>query len=62
VKPGNENDAGGGNGGSGGGLGEDQAGLKHGHEYEITAVAFADDDSMIATGDSFGHVMLHVAS
>ena len=39
----------------------DAALVPTGHEYAVTAVAFAGDDSMYATGDSFGHVVVHVA-
>ena len=41
-------------------ISEDAAVLATGHEYNITCCAFSDDDSMFATGDSFGHIMLHV--
>ncbi|GMH75824.1 hypothetical protein TL16_g06883 [Triparma laevis f. inornata] len=35
--------------------------LGKGHEYTITKVCFADDDTMFATGDSFGHLFVHKA-
>ncbi|GMH71955.1 hypothetical protein TrST_g2535 [Triparma strigata] len=45
-----------------GGGGENRiAKLGKGHEYTITNVAFADDDTMFATGDSFGHLFVHKA-
>jgi len=33
--------------------------IESGHEFDMTAICFSDDDTLIATGDSFGNIYCH---